>query len=219
MDFNDIIKEIFEYDDYRHCTKKPCISASRLIGPKYKAKLQLEGAETDESLIPYHLKRSSTLGTAFHQYAERTLGKLHPDYITELFGEKIVDGITISGTADLLVPTGHGTYILCDFKTGYGKERKADALEKDAMQMSIYRWLFKDHLKIEDIGYTLFISQSNNNQEAYPVMLKDEDWIEEYIENYLFAVSQQETSDCNDNIKYNGCLYCSFSQCSYRREK
>ena len=60
MKIANIIKEVFEFDDYVHCEEDVCISASRLIGPKYKAKLQLDDAETDEDLIPYHLKRSST---------------------------------------------------------------------------------------------------------------------------------------------------------------
>ena len=217
MDFNNIIKEIFEYDDYVHCTDKPCISASRLIGPKYKAKLQLEGRKTDEGLIPYHLKRSSTIGTAFHQYAERTIKKIHPDWLCEVAGKKVVDGVTVSGTCDLLVPTEQGTYILADYKTAYGKDRKQEALDKDAMQMSIYRWLLSDYIDIEDIAYTLFISQSNNAQEAYPVELMPVDKVQEYIEDYLFAAQNQKTADCNDSVKYNSCAYCTFL-CEYRKD-
>ena len=159
------------------------------------------------------------IGTAVHERAEKAFND-ESGVEQELFMERSVevDGTTywISGTCDLLQREDDGTTTICDWKTGYGKDRKSAALDKDAMQMSIYRWLLQDDFNINDTAYSLFISQSNNEQHEYPVELFDLDYIQEFIETKIWAALQQELPDCNDSVKYNSCTYCTF-ECSHRQ--
>lgn len=213
------IPKLYQYDTYRSCDKQPSISATGLLGPLYKAKLQLEGVEKDNDLVELQFKRSSMIGTAVHERAEKAFAD-DKSVVQEIYIEREIeiDGTTytISGSCDLLQKEDNGTYTIADWKTGYGKDRKQDALGKDAMQMSIYRWLLQDDYTINDTAYILFISQSNNAQQEYPVELKSLDHIEEFIENKIWSALQQEVPDCNDSVKYNSCTYCSFV-CSRRQ--
>jgi len=216
---NHLIEKIYSYSEYRSCDKPNSISATTLIGPLYKAKLKLNGAKEDERLIPFHLKRSSTLGTAFHKWAERALAD-DENVVQEIYKERGIIGsdkvYTISGSCDLLEKQEDGTYTIADWKTGYGRERKPDQLEKDMLQMSIYRWLLQDDYEVNDVGYTLFISLSNNEQGAIPIELMSIEDTQEYIEDRLFAIEENDRVDCNEGVKYNSCSYCSLI-CGERR--
>ena len=163
-----LIDALYRYSEYRKSDKFNSISATTIIGSLYKASLGLKSREQDETLVPLMYKRSSTIGTAVHNWAERAF-KDNPDVIQELYRERQLelDGklYVISGSCDLLEKQEDDTYTLADWKTGYGKERNATALDKDRLQMSIYRWLLQDEYDINDTAYSLFISQSNNAEE------------------------------------------------------
>ena len=214
-----LIERLYKYSEYRASDKENSISATTIIGPLYKGKLALAGTPKNEDLIKLERKRSSMIGTAVHKWAERALGN-DPTIVQERYLEREIelDGKTyiISGSCDLLEQQADGTWTIADWKTGYGKLRTLDALDKDMKQMSIYRWLFNKEYNINDTGYSLFISQSNNAQDAYPVELMSLDVVEEYIESRLFAIEQNEKVDCQEGIKYNGCMYCSY-ECTERR--
>jgi len=213
------INKLYEYDTYRASDKPNNISATGLLGPLYKAKLKLENCPKDPVGVELKFKRSSMIGTAVHERAEKAFND-NPTVTQELFTERSVDidGVTywVSGTCDLLQREENNTWTIADWKTGYGKDRKQDALDKDAMQMSIYRWLLQDEYNINDTAYSLFISQSNNEQKEYPVELTPIDDIQEFIETKIWAAMQQEVPDCNDSVKYNSCTYCDL-QCQHRQ--
>ena len=215
-----LIQRLYEYDEHRSSDAPNAISTTTLIGPLYKGKLALEKAEKDESLIDLMYKRSSTIGTALHYWAEHVF-RNDESIVQELYRERkvMLDDIeyTVSGSCDLLEKQADGSYTICDWKTGYGKERSIQALEKDRLQMSIYRWLLQDEYNINDVGYSLFISQSNNNQYAYPHSLIDIDQVQEYIEERLYAIVNNDRVDCQEGIKYNGCTYCPYV-CEHRRK-
>ena len=212
-----LIKRLYEVDNHRDSKEDNAISVTTLIGDLYKAKLSLRKSPRDQSLIDFKFKRSSTLGTAFHEYAEKYLRD--DNIVQEVYREKQIEisGIvyTISGCCDLLQQQDDGTWDIMDWKTFYGRERKSDALAKDAMQMSLYRWLLQDEYDINDRGWVLAISQSNNFQEAYPVNLSDLDTVQDYIDNKIFAIEENDKVDCF-NVKYPPCNYCSFI-CEHRK--
>jgi len=214
----EIIAKVFNYDDHRNSEKENSISVTTLIGPMYKAQKYLEKVPRDYP-IDLMLKRSSSIGTGFHMYAEKALAN-DPIYVTEIFNEREVkvDGIvyTVAGSLDGLRFNGKEWEIF-DWKTGYGKERKQDALDKDTLQMSIYRWINQDMYNIADRAWTLFISQSNNVADEIPLELMSLEETENYIKNKLWAIQENERVDCMEGIKYNGCLYCNF-RCERRRK-
>ena len=208
------IQKILAYDDHRDSDKENSISVTTLMSSMYKAKKYLDKApktfKTD--LV---LKRSSFLGTAAHNRMEHILKQDKEDeYELEIFKEReiTVDGrvYTIAGSLDVLEKTPEGTYIIMDLKTFYGKERKEDALKKDALQMSLYRWLNQDDFVIEDRAWVLAISQSNNYIDELPVQLMSLEQTEDYIINKLWAIEENTRVDCREGVKYNTCLYCEY---------
>lgn len=215
-----VLEDIMHFDDHRDSDKVNAISATTLLGAKYKAQKYLNKDAKDNSLVDISLKRSSFIGTAFHARAEMITKDLL-DYTTEEFLEReiTVDDVvyTISGSYDG-VKSMSGSNHLYDYKTGYGKDRSEDALAKDAKQMSIYRWLLAGKYPrrdIDDLAYAIFISQSNNVMKEIPVQLMSLEATESYIEDMLYAISVNDRVDCNESVKYNSCSYCSY-QCEER---
>jgi len=209
------IARVLNFDDHIDSDKPNAISTTTLMGPMYKGQLYLDKTEKtyQTDLV---LKRSSFLGTAAHNRMEYILKTYGDEYKLEGFGEReiIVDGVTyvISGSFDVLEKTEEGKYIIMDLKTFYGKERKPDQLKKDALQMSIYRWIFAPlyDIEIEDRAWTLAISQSNNYIDEIAVELLSLDATQDYIENKLFAIAQNQKVDCKEGVKYNTCNYCEY---------
>jgi len=207
-----ILKDIMLFDDHRDSTEPNAISITTLLGPAYKAKhyLNKSGKYENDDIT---FKRSSFIGTAFHARADM-ITRDREDYKTEEFLERkvTVDGIeyTISGSYDGLKLV-EGKWYIFDYKTGYGKTRNEVALQKDAMQMSLYRWLLEEKypdITIEDEGYTIFVSQSNNVMEEIEVQLTDIHSVEDFIDAKIYMIVHNEKVDCHEGIKYNGCTYC-----------
>ncbi len=213
----DLIHRVYNTNHHIDSTKPNAISTTTLIGPKYKAKLYINKEPKDPTWIDNKFKRSSTLGTAFHEYAERELSN-DTDFVIERFLERevTVDGTTytISGACDGLRRTGDDEWTIFDWKTGYGKEFKnTDQARK---QLSIYRWLFNEEYNIVDEGYVLFISMSNNSEFAYTIDLMSMEQTQEFIEANLYSIIHNEKVDCNDGVKFNMCTYCEYS-CLHRQ--
>ena len=211
MEAIEIIKKIYEYDDHKSSDKPNSISTTQLLGPLFKIRKILEDTPTDQSLIDFKFKRSSTFGSALHARAKLALDD-NPDFVLEKYLEReITIGDTtyvISGSFDGLVKNSDGTWDIYDIKTAYGKERKEDALMKDSLQMSIYRWLINGRYDVNDRGWILFISQNVNAQEAYPVLLRSESYVEDFISTKIEMALMQEEIDCNKGISYSSCTYC-----------
>ena len=206
------IARILNYDDHRDSDKPNSISVTTLMGSMYKAKKYLL-RDSKNHVLDLVLKRSSFIGTACHNRMEHILGK-YPEYDLEIFAEReiTVDGrvYTIAGSCDVLEKQKDGTWIIMDLKTGYGKDRNEAALEKDRLQMSLYRWLNQDKYEIVDTAFTLWISQSNNSIDEIPFELMSLEDTEEYIATKLWAIEENEKVDCKEGIKYNPCNYCEY---------
>ncbi len=219
-----IIDKIYLYDTHRNSDKPNAISTTTLIGSMYKAKLALDKTPRNPSLIPLMYKRSSSIGTAFHEYAEAALkseDNWQDRYALEEFRERQVelDGIvyTISGSSDGIEKQKDGTWTIWDIKTQYGRSRAPQMLDKDRLQLSIYRWLFENEYNINDTGYILAVSQSNNWEDAIPVELMSLEQTQNYIEEKLYAIINNTIVDCNVGIKYSACQYCDIANCSERK--
>lgn len=213
----ELITRVYNYSEHKGSTEIGAVSATTLIGSLYKAKLAMKQTPRDSSLVPEMYKRSSTLGSAFHAWCEKALSD-DENIIQEVYNERKIGKYLITGSCDLIVKQPDGRYKLGDWKTGYGKNRSAENLEKDIKQQSIYRWLNQDDYEFIDEASSLFVSQSNNVQEEYLLQLMSLEEAEEYIENRLYAIEQNETVDCNFMVKYNACTYCDFV-CEHRRKK
>jgi hypothetical protein len=216
----EIINKVFLHDTHRSSDKPDSISATGLLGSKFRIKQFLIDTPKDPSLIDIKFKRSSTLGSAFHAYAEEAL-KGDPGFVTEKYMERevTIDDITytISGSFDGLVKTAGG-WCLFDYKTGYGKDRKEDQLRKDTMQLSIYRWLLNGTYDVADTAFVLFVSMSNNVTESYTVELRSEEYIQNWIEETIWTALNTTSSDCQKGVRYNACDYCDII-CNERRIK
>ena len=213
----DLITKVYEYSEHRGSSELGAVSTTTLIGPMYKAKLAMEQTAKSNNLVAEMYKRSSTLGSAFHAWAERALDgeeRIHQ----EIYKEREHEGHLVTGSCDLLVKKPDDKWYIGDWKTGYGKSRNQEALDKDAKQMSIYRWLLQDSYTIEDEASILFISQSNNVQEEYKIELMSLELTEEYISNRLYEIEKNESVDCNFNVRFNMCTYCDYI-CDHRKEK
>jgi len=212
---NEIIKRVYNYSEHKSSDKPNSISATGLLGSLYQGKLTLAKAERDDSLIADKFKRSSTLGSAFHAWAEKALQD-DPNIHCEIYSEIDYDNYVLSGSCDVLQYNADTSkWTIMDFKTGYGKKRTDDQLDKDMKQMSIYRWMLQDRYYIEDTAYSLFISQSNNEQEAYELELMSLEKTQEFIDDRLFAIDQNTRVDCFD-AKYIPCNYCD-KVCEHRK--
>ena len=214
----DLITQLYEYNEHIDSDKENSVSVTTLLGPMWKAKLYIDRAPRDPSLVDRKFKRSSTIGSAIHAWAEKAFAE-DETVSQEVFTERRIDvegtTYTIAGSCDLLVEHEDITY-MADWKSGYGSKRNDANLNKDMMQMSLYRWLNQDQWDIDDTAYSIFISQSNNIETPYPVILKHLDDIEFFAREKLYAISQTDTCDCFDNVKYAPCNYCDFV-CDHRK--
>jgi len=208
----ELISKLYEYNEHIDSDNHNAISTTTLLGPMWRAKKYIEKAEKDESLIDRKFKRSSMIGSAIHNWAEKAFAK-DKDVTQEVYKERFVEVegcvYTVSGSCDLIVEAEELNYI-ADWKSGYGNKRNDSALDKDRMQMSIYRWLNQDDWDLDDTAYSIFISQSNNIEIPYPVVLMDIDDVQDFIEEKLYAISQNEKCDCFNDVKYNPCSYCPY---------
>lgn len=204
---NWLIEKVYNYSEHKSSDEPNSISTTTLIGDLYKAKLALEKTPK-EPLNPIY-KRSSTIGSGFHMWAERALAD-DPNILTELYREKRYGKYLITGSCDLLIKEDDETYTIGDWKTGYGKERTVDQLNKDKLQMSVYRWLLSDEFDINDLAHTFFISQSNNVQEVYDIPLIPLDKMDDYLYERFYLIENNTKVDCQDGKRYNACTYCEF---------
>ena len=212
------IAKILNYDDHRDSDKPNSISVTTLMGSMFKAKKYLDKTPKTH-VTDLVLKRSSFIGTACHNRMEKILREdKETHYDLEIFAERevTVDDVvyTIAGSCDVLEKTDD-KWILMDLKTGYGAARKDDMLKKDALQMSLYRWLNQDKYDIDDRAWTLWMSQSNNSIDEIPIQLMSLEQTQDFVENKLFAIAQNQKVDCREGVKYNTCNYCSYL-CEHR---
>jgi len=207
----DIIEKVLLFNDHRNSDKDIAISTTTIIGANWKAQRNMLKDIPKRTDIDPMMRRSSCLGTGYHMRAEQALRNDKTINAMEHFNETELDGIWISGTFDLVYDGN-----LCDHKTSYGKAFSQDKLDKAVLQMSIYRWLNQD-IHINDIAYVLFVSQSNNIYESYPIELMSISDTEEYLKARINEIRTQTIIDCKNDVKYNPCNYCDYAEKDCKR--
>ena len=65
---------------------------------------------------------------------------------------------------------------------------------------------------IKDGAFVLFVSQSNNAYQWYPIELLSVEDTERFILDRVKAIKNQKRIDCSDSVKYDPCAYCSYSK-------
>ena len=209
----EVIEAVLGFDDHRSSDKNPSISTSELIGPKYKAWKSLSNAKKIHKLLPMK-RRSSTLGTGYHMRAEQAM-KTYENTLTEVYSERLVSGVTVSGTFDLAIQDDDFLYTIGDHKTGYGGKFKDP--QKTTNQLSVYRWLNQDDIDIADRAYIYFVSQSNNAYETIAVDLQPLEDTEAFIKYRLKEIKQEPLIiDCHEETRFNLCDWCEF-ECNFRK--
>ena len=204
----EIIEKVLLFDDHESSSKDRALSTTTIIGPNWKAKRDVMKDVLHKEHVDPMMRRSSCIGTGYHMRAEQALvGDPLVDSM-ERYNEKYVEefDVWVSGKFDL-VYDGH----ICDHKTGYGKVFAKDKLDKAVLQLSIYRWLNQD-IEMKDIGYVLFVSQSVNAYESYPVNLLSIEDTDTYIKVRIKEILDEDRIDCNDGIKFNMCNYCNYDR-------
>jgi len=213
----EIIETIYDYSEHRGIEGEGAASVSQIIGPAWKLKLALQGTARDNRLVDLRYKRSSTIGSGLHLWAERALtGK--PDTYTEHYMEERFMGFTVTGSLDILTKVD-GDWSIMDIKTGYGTKIDEDKRAQWKLQMSLYRWLVTEEGKLPapcEEAYVLFISQSNNYQEVVPVDLLSLEETEAFMRAQFEEALRIETEDCHLGVKYDPCRYCDYL-CPFRR--
>jgi len=201
-----VIEKVLLFDDHRSSNKDIAISTTTVIGSNWKAQRAMRKDVIKKLEVDPMMRRSSTIGTGFHMRAEQALRSDSMVTEQELYAERELDGVWISGTFDLI----YNNHIM-DWKTSYGKAFSQEKINKAILQMSIYRWLHPE-IHIKNLAYTLFVSQSNNAYDSYPTEIMDEFDTEKYLKERIRAIKYQDKIDCHEGVKYNPCNYCEFSE-------
>ena len=213
MDLSYLIDKVFNHDTHRSGLQDKSISVTTLIDGSYKAYKMLNGHAQNHEIKPIN-KRGATLGTGFHELAERAL--YDEDVIQEIFAEEYLfeHGAYLTGTFDILVwDEDAEEYVMADWKTSVKPKFDDDAIHKATMQMSIYRWMNRKKFKMSDRAHILFISTSRNVAQDIPIMLLSLDDTKTYIdEQFKKITGQVPINDCPTWL----CNYCSL-ECQDRK--
>ncbi len=210
MNLKYLIDKVFDYDTHRSGSQDRSISVTTLIDFPYKAYKHLNKHEMTHK-IPSINKRGSTLGTAFHEYAEKVVSS--EDVITEIYAEQYLFEFDayITGTFDMLVwDEDGGEFIMADWKTSV-KKFDDEAIAKATRQMSIYRWLNSDKFNISDEAHILFVSTSRNDVQDIIVQLMSIEETIDYVHSQLEDLKTKPIPTCPRWL----CGYCEF-QCEER---
>lgn len=200
-------------------------SVSTLCKPNYQLwvtdKAPSEKGKTRVEIVGF----KSAIGSAWHEFCEKNN---EPNVIKEFTSITDFEGTTIGGTADELV-FSEGKWQIRDHKTkgvysakkflGVGTKANPTPMpenEKEIMQLSIYRWLFKDMFDIKDEAIIYLWVMGHTRRELFPevsevvLKLKPLEETEKYIQDKLAIARQKEepTCDCEKWL----CDYCDVAQ-------
>lgn len=209
----------------KYLDKGTRFSVSTLTKPNYQLwvsnQLAADDGQPKEDITGF----KSAIGTAWHSFVEQDneAGVIKEfTYVTEH------NGITIGGTADeLMWLPEKGTWQIRDHKTkgvysakkflGVGTKANPNPPpdnEKEILQLSIYRWLFKDLFKnIDDEAVIYLWVMGHTKREQFPevsevpLKLIPLDQIEVYVDNKLQIASSTEAPAMDCNLQWM-CDYC-----------
>jgi len=209
----------------KYLDKGTRFSVSTLTKPDYQLWVSNQHAEDSGQPKDEITGFKSAIGTAWHSFVEQDN---EPGVIKEFTYTTEHNGITIGGTADEVVWLPESkTWQIRDHKTkgvysakkflGIGTKANPNPPpdnEKEILQLSIYRWLFKDLFnKIDDEAIIYLWVMGHTRREQFPevsevplklVPLED---IEVYINNKLSTASRDTPPEVDCNMQWM-CDYC-----------
>lgn len=155
-------------------------SASALTKPNYQ--LWVINHSPKDEVTTRQVGFKSAIGSAWHEFCEKNN---EVGVVKEFSNVKEFEGTTIGGTADELVfqpDVGQfGMWQIRDHKTkgvysakkflGIGTKADPHPMpenEKEMLQLSIYRWLFKDMFEIQDDAIIYLWVMGHTKRESFP---------------------------------------------------
>jgi len=203
--------------------KGTTFSASQLTKNDYQLWVEYNAPKEErETLTSF----KSYLGSALHLSFEQ---QEFPGVVQEFTWTKNFNGVSIGGTCDRLdYIEDRNIWQLGDYKLkgdySYRKFVEGDT-EKEVLQLSIYRWLFKGLFNIADDAIIFLFMSGHTKRSKYPeyqefdITLLEDDVIERYIKDKIDIVTSPEipTMDCDTNWQCDYCNVC--NSCPYLKEK
>ena len=224
-----MIKDITErFLQSTYLDKGTQYSVSTLCKPNYQLwvmnKLPRESNTTKVKAVGF----KSAIGSAWHEFCEK--GN-EPGVVKEFTWVTTFDEVTIGGTADeLMWLPEEGKWQIRDHKTkgvysakkflGIGTKVNPTPMpenNKEILQLSIYRWLFKDlYPNISDTAIIYLWVMGHTSREKFPevsevsLKLKTLEEVEKHIKSKLKVAKQikEPKVDCEDWL----CDYCDVSE-------
>lgn len=200
-------------------------SASALTKPSYQ--LWVTNHSPKDEVTVRQVGFKSAIGSAWHEFCEKDN---EPGVVKEFSMIKDFEGTSIGGTADELVwDAGKAIWQIRDHKTkgvysakkflGIGTKANPHPMpenDKEILQLSIYRWLFKEAFEIEDDGIIYLWVMGHTRRESFPevsavpIKLIDVTETENYIRNKISVALADEAPapDCEAWL----CDYCDVYQ-------
>ncbi len=212
-ELDDIQLAILGYDEYE---KQAEYGVTSLSIPRYKKWVEENyDAKPNTEATTLVGRLDSILGTAFHNYAEKIIGKHIPNLSLEESIVSTVGGYEVGGTADI-VDRRTGKARICDHKTtktfGSSKALKGD-VDKWVYQMSIYRYMLHNNgEETEDIGsiYVWVTGWTPRDKDSSPKLYRMDiplmpiQQTKDYIIRQIESTQQKPELDCEMWL----CNYC-----------
>ena len=201
-------------------------SVSTLCKPSYQLWVINNIPDTVEKAPSQSVGFKSAIGSAWHEFCEKSN---EPGVIKEFTYVTEHQGVSIGGTADEVVYVD-GKWQLRDHKTkgvysakkflGIGTKANPTPLpenQKEIMQMSIYRWLFKDLFDIQDTAIIYLWVLGHTSREKFPetsevpLKLKSLKDTEKYINSKIKVAKQKKEPECDCDTSWL-CNYCEVAE-------
>lgn len=204
-----------------YVSKGTDFSVSQLTNPSYQLWVEFNASE---KVINESVGFKSFLGSAMHKAFEVQNLK---GVVQEFSYTKKLYGFSIGGTADRLdFIRDQGMWQLGDYKLkgAYSYKKFIEGeVEKETMQMSIYRWLFEDLFLIMDEAIIFLFMPGHSKREKYPefqeapLTLLPIENVEEYLIEKIKIVTGAAEPEVDCDTKWL-CDYCDYKdQCPYQQ--
>lgn len=196
------------------------LSVTALTKPNYQLWVSKQAPKVEKKgteLVGF----KSAIGSAWHEFCEKDN---EPGVVKEFTHTTTHKGISIGGTADELCFID-GRWQIRDHKTkgvysakkflgiGTAKHTPLPEQGKEIMQLSIYRWLFKDLFDIQDKAIIYLWVMGHTAREKFPEVseveleLKPIKEVERYINSKIKIMNQEEPPACDCDTSWL-CNYC-----------
>lgn len=202
------------------------LSVTSLTKPDYQLWVTANAPKVDKKQTLVGFK--SAIGSAWHEFCEKAN---EPGVVKEMSFIKEHKGISIGGTADELVFLPEiGKWQIRDHKTkgvysakkflGIGSAKAPAPMpenEKEILQLSIYRWLFKEMFDCDDEAVIYLWVMGHTAREKFPevsevpLKLKPLKEVEAHINHKLKIMKQKEEPEVDCDTKWL-CNYCEVAE-------